>query len=171
VIVFALRCPGVGCWLAGTPAATPETIRPACSALGPGRSLLTHFSVHGLVDDLCKKAASLWTGRKELGIVTAVRTHVTVDTWENNICALCIKDEGALSTWHAAMTGNDAQHLPEIYPAVMWSQDRERSGKPATAEPIPDRAGQTRRRAHAPGTDQVPAHGRGGLAHADRLDI
>jgi hypothetical protein len=139
VIVFALRGPGVAIGWQGR--RLPLSRRFALLvALGPGRSLLTHLSVHDLVDDLCKKAASLWIGRGKLGIAAAARAHAMAATWENNIYTLCIKDERALSTWHAVMTGKDAQHLPEIYPVVMQAHDSERSRKPETAEPIPARA-------------------------------
>jgi hypothetical protein len=43
------------------------------------------------VDDLCKKAASLWAGREVLGIAAAAHAHVKVVTWENTIHTLCIK--------------------------------------------------------------------------------
>jgi hypothetical protein len=72
------------------------------------------------VDDLCKRAPSLWAGRKILGIVAAARADVAAATWENNIHTLCIKEKRTLSTGPAAMTDNDAEHLPEIYPSVMY---------------------------------------------------
>jgi hypothetical protein len=53
--------------------------------------LLTHLSVHESVDDLCKKAASLWAGREMLGIAAAAHAHVKAVTWENTIHTLCIK--------------------------------------------------------------------------------
>ena len=66
-----------------------------CKAAGV---LLAHHSVHEPVDDLCKKAASLWAGREILGIVAAARAHVRAVTWENTIHALCTKEKLKLST-------------------------------------------------------------------------
>jgi hypothetical protein len=64
----------------------------------PGRALLTHLSVHEAVDDLCKKAASLWASREMLGIVAAAHAHVKAVTWENTIHTLCTKENLRLST-------------------------------------------------------------------------
>jgi hypothetical protein len=66
--------------------------------------LLAHLSVHELVDDLCKNAASLWAARKMLGIAAVARAHVSPATRENTILILCTKEKPALSTWRAAMT-------------------------------------------------------------------
>jgi hypothetical protein len=105
-----------------------------CVKLGPGRlliggggrcprspagALLGHVSVHESVDDLCKKAASLWAGREILGIAVTACAHVRASTWENTIHALCTKEELTLSTCRAAMADKEAERLPEIYPPVM----------------------------------------------------
>ena len=78
-------------------------MRPTPSAGPPpgrelARALLCAFSVHKSVDDLCKKAASLWAGREKLGIVTEARTQARAVTWGNAIQALCTKEERTLST-------------------------------------------------------------------------
>jgi hypothetical protein len=44
--------------------------------------LLAHHSVHEPVDDLCKKAASLWVWGEMLGIATASRARGRAVTWE-----------------------------------------------------------------------------------------
>jgi hypothetical protein len=38
--------------------------------------------VHEAVDDLCKKAASLWADREMLGIAAAAHANVKAVTWE-----------------------------------------------------------------------------------------
>ena len=63
-----------------------------------GGALLTHLSVHESVDDLCKKAASLWAGREMLGIVAAAHANVRAVTWGNTIHILCTKEKSTLST-------------------------------------------------------------------------
>jgi hypothetical protein len=40
------------------------------------------------VDDLCKKAASLWAGREMLGIMTVMQTDVGAATWANIVHGL-----------------------------------------------------------------------------------
>jgi hypothetical protein len=50
-----------------------------CKAAGV---LLAHHSVHEPVDDLCKKAASLWAWREMLGIAAASRARGRAVTWE-----------------------------------------------------------------------------------------
>jgi hypothetical protein len=50
------------------------------------------------VDDLCKKAASLWAGREMLGIATTAHANVKTVTWENTIHALYTKENLRLST-------------------------------------------------------------------------
>jgi len=66
--------------------------------LGQAGVLLARLSVHESVDDLCKKAASLWAGREMLGIVTATHTYARGITCENTIPTLCTKEKPALST-------------------------------------------------------------------------
>ena len=61
-----------------------------CKAAGV---LLAHLSVHEPVDDLCKKAASLWAWGEMLGIAAAAHAHVKAVTWENTIHTLCTKEE------------------------------------------------------------------------------
>jgi hypothetical protein len=50
-----------------------------CKAAGV---LLAHHSVHEPVDDLCKKAASLWVWGEMLGIAAASRARGRAVTWE-----------------------------------------------------------------------------------------
>jgi len=54
--------------------------------------------VHESVDDLCKKAASLWAGKEMLGIVAAAHVQGRAVTWGNTIHALCTKEKVELST-------------------------------------------------------------------------
>ena len=65
---------------------------------GQAGVLLARLSVHESVDDLCKKAASLWAGREMLGIAEAARAHARTVTWENTIPTLCTKGKPTLST-------------------------------------------------------------------------
>jgi hypothetical protein len=60
--------------------------------------------VHEAVDDLCKKAASLWAVKEMLGIVAAAHVHERAVTWGNTIDTLCIKYNLRLSTWGVKMT-------------------------------------------------------------------
>jgi hypothetical protein len=62
-------------------------VAPVMSA-SPAGVPLTHLPVHESVDDLCKKAASLWAGREMLGIAAAAHANVKAVTWENTIHAL-----------------------------------------------------------------------------------
>jgi hypothetical protein len=50
------------------------------------------------VDDLCKKAASLWAGREVLGIVAVADVQGKAVTWGNTIRTLCTKEKVKLST-------------------------------------------------------------------------
>jgi hypothetical protein len=50
-----------------------------CKAAGV---LLAHHSVHKAVDDLCKKAASLWARGEMLGIAAASRDCSRAVTWD-----------------------------------------------------------------------------------------
>jgi hypothetical protein len=50
-----------------------------CKAVGV---LLAHHSVHEPVDDLCKKAASLWARGEMLGTAAAFRDRGRAVTWE-----------------------------------------------------------------------------------------
>jgi hypothetical protein len=66
-----------------------------CKAAGV---LLAHHSVHEPVDDLCKKAASLWARGEMLGIATTSRAPGRAVTWEKPFTSLCTKGEMTLST-------------------------------------------------------------------------
>jgi hypothetical protein len=55
------------------------------------RNSSSRFPVHEAVDDLCKKAASLWAGREMLGIAAAAHAHVKAVNWANTIHTLCTK--------------------------------------------------------------------------------
>jgi hypothetical protein len=103
--------------------------------------LLTHLSVHEPVDDLCKKTAGLCTCGEILGISAAAHAHIKAVTCENTIRTLCIKERVKLSTRHAIMADKEAEHLSEIYPAVIQAQDRG-PGKSETGCLCPVRGGQ-----------------------------
>ena len=63
-------------------------LTPRCPR-SPAGVLLTHLSVHELVDDLCKKPASLCICGEMLGIAAAARAHIRAVTWGNSIHTLC----------------------------------------------------------------------------------
>jgi hypothetical protein len=64
----------------------------------PAGVLLTHHFVHEPVDDLCKKAASLWAGGEMLGIGAASRAYGKAVTWEKPFAPCAQKGGLALST-------------------------------------------------------------------------
>jgi hypothetical protein len=61
-------------------------------------TLLAHLPVYECVDDLCKKAASLWAGRKMLGIVAAAHAQLGTFTWDNPFTSCAKKAKPRLST-------------------------------------------------------------------------
>jgi len=82
-------------------ASTGTTVR-YCRASGEGLVIL--LSVHELVDDLCKKAASLCAGGGNAGDCGGVTCPYRASTWENAIHILCMKERRALSTSRTAMS-------------------------------------------------------------------
>ena len=81
--------------------------------------------MHEPVDDLCKKAASLWARGEMLGIATAADALLKAATWQNGINALCIIGRRKLSTRLAVMADKETERLPHIYLAVIFAQDGE----------------------------------------------
>jgi|SRR6516164_6169028 len=89
------------CQVCSCRASTGTTVR-YCRASGEGLVIL--LSVHELVDDLCKKAASLCAGGGNAGDCGGVTCPYRASTWENAIHILCMKERRALSTSRTAMS-------------------------------------------------------------------
>jgi hypothetical protein len=109
---------GKGSWL------RPDPRVPACRVsrqhqhaepllpASPAGDLLTGFSVHKPVDDLCRKATDLSAYAEMLGIPAAGPAHNRAFNCKNTIHTLCTGRKLRLSTGHAAIAHKWAERLP-----------------------------------------------------------
>lgn len=135
-----------------------------CPLLPASRQKLAALpSVHEPVDDLCKKALSLCTRRKVLGIAAASRVKSGLYLG-NTTHALCIDRTCKLSTWHAVITHKYAENLSQVYLTVIQGRNCE-TWDTNTVKPALEGKGRCQGR-HGPG--RPGARRRPGLGEGSR---